>query len=55
MQVKAARGGLRIAEVPVSYRRRAGGRSKISQTVKGSVGVVVQDHLHDLAPRDVAD
>jgi glycosyltransferase involved in cell wall biosynthesis len=37
MQVKAARGGLRIAEVPVSYRRRAGGRSKISQTVKGSL------------------
>lgn len=37
MQVKAARGGLRIAEVPVSYRRRAGGQSKISQTIKGSV------------------
>jgi len=38
MQVKAARGGLRIAEVPVSYRRRVGGRSKISSTVKGTVG-----------------
>jgi len=37
MQVKAARGGLRIAEVPVSYRRRAAGRSKISQTIRGSV------------------
>jgi glycosyltransferase involved in cell wall biosynthesis len=37
MQVKAARGGLRIAEVPVSYRRRAGGQSKISSTIKGSV------------------
>lgn len=37
MQVKAARAHLRIAEVPVSYRRRAGGRSKISQTIKGSV------------------
>jgi glycosyltransferase involved in cell wall biosynthesis len=37
MQVKAARRGLRIAEVPVSYRRRVGGRSKISQTIKGSV------------------
>ena len=36
MQVKAARGGLRIAEVPVSYRRRAGGRSKISSTIKGA-------------------
>jgi glycosyltransferase involved in cell wall biosynthesis len=38
MQVKAAKIGLRIAEVPVSYRRRAGGQSKISKTVKGSLG-----------------
>ena len=38
MQVKAARAGLRVAEVPVSYRRRVSGRSKISQTVKGTVG-----------------
>jgi glycosyltransferase involved in cell wall biosynthesis len=38
MQVKAARAGLRIAEVPVSYRRRVGGRSKISATVRGTVG-----------------
>jgi glycosyltransferase involved in cell wall biosynthesis len=38
MQVKAARAGLRIAEVPVSYRRRVGGRSKISKTIKGTVG-----------------
>jgi glycosyltransferase involved in cell wall biosynthesis len=38
MQVKAARVGLRIAEVPVSYRRRVSGHSKISQTVRGTVG-----------------
>ena len=38
MQVKAARVGLRVAEVPVSYRRRIAGRSKISKTVKGTVG-----------------
>jgi glycosyltransferase involved in cell wall biosynthesis len=38
MQVKAARVGLRVAEVPVSYRRRVAGRSKISQTIKGTVG-----------------
>lgn len=36
MQVKAARLGLRAAEVPVSYRRRAGG-SKITGTVRGTV------------------
>ena len=36
MQVKAARQGLRIAEVPVRYRKRLG-RSKISGTVIGTV------------------
>jgi glycosyltransferase involved in cell wall biosynthesis len=36
MQVKAARHGLRHAEVPVRYRRRIG-RSKISGTLRGSV------------------
>jgi hypothetical protein len=30
MQMKAARSGLRILEVPVPHRRRAGGRSKVS-------------------------
>jgi len=34
MQVKAARLGLTVAEVPVSYRRRIG-RSKISGTLRG--------------------
>jgi glycosyltransferase involved in cell wall biosynthesis len=38
MQVKAARAQLRVAEVPVSYRRRAGGRSKIAHTIKGTLG-----------------
>lgn len=36
MQVKAAREGLRCTEVPVRYRRRGGGRSKVSGTVKGT-------------------
>lgn len=35
MQVKAAQLGLRCAEVPVRYRKRAGGKSKVSGTVKG--------------------
>jgi hypothetical protein len=38
MQVRAARVGLRVAEVPVSYRKRVAGRSKISATVKGTLG-----------------
>jgi glycosyltransferase involved in cell wall biosynthesis len=37
MLVKAARLGYRIAEVPVDYRRRAGGVSKVSGTLRGSV------------------
>ena len=36
MQVKAARQGLRIAEVPVRYRKRIG-KSKISGTLMGTV------------------
>lgn len=37
MQVRAAQERLRCAEVPVRYRKRAGGRSKVSGTVKGVV------------------
>ncbi len=42
MQIKAARSGLSIAEVPVNYRRRIG-VSKVSGTLKGSVlaGVII--------------
>ncbi len=36
MQVKAARRGMRVVEVPVSYRQRIG-RSKISGTLKGTI------------------
>jgi hypothetical protein len=36
MQVKALRRGLRVAEVPVSYRRRVG-VSKIAGTVTGTL------------------
>lgn len=36
MQVKAARLGLRVTEIPVNYRRRRFGKSKISGTVIGS-------------------
>lgn len=37
MQAKAAKLGLRVADVPVSYRRRKTGQSKVSGTVKGSI------------------
>jgi len=36
MQMKAARVGLRILEVPVNHRRRAGGVSKVSGTLRGT-------------------
>jgi glycosyltransferase involved in cell wall biosynthesis len=37
MQIKAIRQGLRITEVPVRYRKRTGGTSKVSGTIKGTV------------------
>ncbi len=37
MQMRAAQAGVRTLEVPVDYRRRAGGQSKIAGTVRGSV------------------
>lgn len=37
MTVKAARLGLSIVEVPVRYRARRGGRSKVSGTLRGTV------------------
>ncbi|MEZ4652279.1 MAG: hypothetical protein R3E12_01355 [Candidatus Eisenbacteria bacterium] len=37
MQLKAARAGLRCHEVPVRYRRRRGGASKVTGTVRGVV------------------
>lgn len=37
MMVKAARRGIRIQEVPVSYASRRSGKSKVSGTVRGSL------------------
>jgi len=37
MQMRAARAGLRIVEVPVDHRRRNGGESKVSGNVIGSL------------------
>lgn len=37
MQIKAVRKGLRIVETPVRYRKRAGGASKVTGTLKGTV------------------
>ena len=37
MIARAARAGLRVREVPVAYRKRAGGESKVSGTVQGSI------------------
>jgi MoaA/NifB/PqqE/SkfB family radical SAM enzyme len=37
MMVKAARRGARVVEIPVRYRVRRGGRSKVSGTLRGTV------------------
>ncbi|MEP7013997.1 MAG: glycosyltransferase family 2 protein [Verrucomicrobiota bacterium] len=36
MQMKAARAGLRVLEIPVNHRCRAGGESKVSGTLRGT-------------------
>jgi glycosyltransferase involved in cell wall biosynthesis len=36
MQMKAARSGLRILEIPVNHRNRSGGQSKVSGTLRGT-------------------
>ena len=37
MQMRVARAGLRIIEIPVDYRRRSGGRSKVTGSLRGSI------------------
>ncbi len=37
MQMRVARAGLRVREIPVSYRRRLGGQSKVAGTLGGSI------------------
>jgi glycosyltransferase involved in cell wall biosynthesis len=42
MQMRAARAGLRILEIPVPYRRRTGGASKVAGSLAGSVKAAVR-------------
>jgi hypothetical protein len=42
MQMQAARAGLRIIEIPVDHRRRAGGVSKVSGNVRGTIAAAVR-------------
>jgi len=42
MQIKAHRAGMRVVEVPVRYKKRRGGQSKISGTVSGTLGAGVK-------------
>jgi glycosyltransferase involved in cell wall biosynthesis len=37
MQMRAARAGLRVLEVPVGYRQRLGGESKVAGSLRGSI------------------
>ena len=37
MQMRAARAGLRVVEIPVDYRTRLGGASKVAGTLRGSL------------------
>jgi glycosyltransferase involved in cell wall biosynthesis len=42
MQMRAAQSGLRIREIPVSYRKRAGGVSKVAGSLSGSVRAAIR-------------
>ena len=42
MQLKAARARLRYLEVPVPYRRRRTGTSKVAGTLRGTLGATVK-------------
>jgi len=42
MQMRAAQLGLRIREVPVSYRKRAGGASKVAGSLSGSIRAAIR-------------
>jgi glycosyltransferase involved in cell wall biosynthesis len=42
MQMRAARAGLRILEIPVPYRRRSGGASKVAGNLSGSIRAAVR-------------
>jgi hypothetical protein len=37
MQMRAARSGLRILEIPVPYHRRTGGSSKVAGSFRGTL------------------
>jgi glycosyltransferase involved in cell wall biosynthesis len=42
MQMRVARARLRVLEVPVAYRRRLGGRSKVAGSLRGSIKAAVK-------------
>ena len=37
MQMRAARAGLRVLEMPVAYRWRTGGESKVAGNLRGTI------------------
>jgi glycosyltransferase involved in cell wall biosynthesis len=42
MQMRAAQAGLRIREIPASYRKRAGGASKVAGSLSGSIRAAIR-------------
>jgi hypothetical protein len=57
MQMKAARAGLRILEIPVPYRCRVGGQSKVAGSLPGTMragGKIVTTFLRVASQRTAA-
>ena len=44
MQMRVARAGLRVLELPVAYRRRSGGQSKVAGSLRGSLHAGTRNH-----------
>ncbi len=51
MQMRAARAGLRVLEMPVAYRRRLGGESKVAGSLARLAQGRMEDHDHFRAGR----
>jgi hypothetical protein len=60
MQIKAARMGLRVSEIPANYRKRQHGESKVGGSLRGSILAagkilwwIFREKLRDLEPAEI--
>jgi glycosyltransferase involved in cell wall biosynthesis len=61
MQIKAARMGLKVGEIPANYRKRQHGESKVAGSLRGSILAagkilwwIFREKLRDLVPEEIS-